>query len=306
MVITRRQFSRAALTGLALPALTGRWASASPVSGVRLGVQTYSFREIAKPGGTDSVDIIIGAMKSCGLDECELWSPQIELAAPAARTGTAAEQQKAREGMRPWRMSTCRDYYDHVRQSFAAAGMTIYAYNLSFDEAFTDEEITRGFEASKLLGAEVITASTTVRMARRLVPFAEKHNVPVAMHNHSRVEDPNEFATPQSFATALAMSPRFRMNLDIGHFTAADFDAMAFLEAHHDRISNLHLKDRKKHQGDNVAWGQGDTPIRQALSWLKRHKSPIRAYVEYEYAGTRGAVTEVKDCADFARRALTT
>ena len=80
MVITRRQFSRAALTGLALPALTGRWASASPVSGVRLGVQTYSFREIAKPGGTDSVDIIIGAMKSCGLDECELWSPQIELA----------------------------------------------------------------------------------------------------------------------------------------------------------------------------------------------------------------------------------
>ena len=63
-MITRRQFSRAALTGLALPALTGRWASASPVGGVRLGVQTYSFREIAKPGGTDSVDIIIGAMKS--------------------------------------------------------------------------------------------------------------------------------------------------------------------------------------------------------------------------------------------------
>ena len=92
-------------------------------------------------------------------------------------------------------------------------------------------------------------------MARRLVPFAEKHRVPVAMHNHSNITDPNEFATPTSFTTALAMSPLFRVNLDIGHFTAADFDALAFLEAHHDRITNLHLKDRKKAQGDNVPWG---------------------------------------------------
>ena len=304
-MITRRQFSRTALTGVVLPALTGRWASAAPISGVRLGVQTYSFREIAKPGNADAVDIVIGAMKSCGLDECELWSPQIELAPPASRTGPPAEQQHARAAMRQWRMSAGKDYYDGVRRRFEAAGMTIYAYNLSFDESFTDDEINRGFEASKTLGAEVVTASTTVRMARRLAPFAEKHKVPVAMHNHSRVEDPNEFATPQSFATALAMSPLFRINLDIGHFTAADFDAMAFLEAHHDRITNLHLKDRKKHQGDNVAWGQGDTPIRQALAWLKQRKSPVRAYVEYEYAGTRGAVAEVTACADFARRALT-
>ena len=229
-MITRRQFSRAALTGLVLPALTGRWALAGVVGGVRLGVQTYSFREVATPGTAGALDVIIEAMKSCGLDECELWSPQIELVAPVPRTGLPAEQKKARDAMREWRLSAGKDYYDRVRQRFAAAGMTIYAYNLSFDEAFTDDEINRGFEAAKILGAEVITASTTVRMARRLVPFAEKHKVPVAMHNHSRVEDPNEFATPQSFATALAMSPLFRMNLDIGHFTAADFDAMAFLE----------------------------------------------------------------------------
>jgi sugar phosphate isomerase/epimerase len=151
----------------------------------------------------------------------------------------------------------------------------------------------------------VITASTTIRAAKRLVPFADKHRIPVAMHNHSRVDDPNEFATPESFAAALAMSPLFRINLDIGHFTAANFDALAFLEAHHARITNLHIKDRKKNQGDNVPWGQGDTPIQETLKWLQRRKSPIRAYVEYEYAGTRGVVTEVSACADFARKALT-
>jgi sugar phosphate isomerase/epimerase len=304
-VITRRQFSQSALAGVALPALTGRWVSASPVAGVRLGVQTYSFRELTKQGTAEALNVVIASMKACGVDECELWSPQIELAPPAGRDAPAPAQAKAREGMRAWRLSTPTSYYEGVRKRFADAGMTVYAYNLSFNDAFTDDEIDRGFEAAKALGAEVITASTTLSVAKRLVPFAAKHRVPVAMHNHSNIKDPNEFATPASFTTALAMSPLFRINLDIGHFTAADFDALAFLEAHHDRISNLHLKDRKKAQGDNVPWGSGDTPIRQVLTWLKQKKSPVRAYVEYEYPGTRGAVAEVTACVDFAKRALT-
>ncbi len=304
MVITRRQFSRAALAGIALPAVTGTWSHASPVGGVRLGVQTYSFRELTTLGGATALDVVIASMKACGLDECELWSPQIELSAPAGRDATAAAHAQAREALRAWRLGTGPAYYAGVRKRFADAGMTIYAYNYSFTEAFTDAEIDRGFIAARALGAEAITASTTVRMARRLAPFAEKHRLPVAMHNHSNVEDPNEFATPQSFATAMAMSPLFRINLDIGHFTAADFDAVAFLAQHHDRITNLHLKDRKAHQGDNLPWGTGDTPIREVLAWLKRMKSPIRAYIEYEYAGSRGAVAEVKACVDFAVTAL--
>jgi sugar phosphate isomerase/epimerase len=304
-MMTRRQFTTAALAGVALPALTARWSSARPVGGVRLGVQTYSFREVAR-SGAGSVDVIIGAMKTCGLDECELWSPQIEGGPPAGREAAPAGQQKTREALRQWRLSTGRAFYEDIRRRFAAAGMTIYAYNLSFNDSFTDDEITRGFEAAKSLGAEVITASTTVSVAKRLGPFAATHQMPVAMHNHSNVKDPNEFATPESFMTALALSPQFRINLDIGHFTAANFDALAFLEAHHDKITNLHIKDRKKNQGDNTPWGDGDTPIREVLSWLKRRKSPIRAYVEYEYRGTRGVVAEVTACAEFAKKVLTT
>jgi sugar phosphate isomerase/epimerase len=304
-VITRRQFSRAALAAAAMPVLFRERSDAAPVGGVRLGVQTYSFREVARPGTPGAIDVILDAMKTCGLDECELWSPQIEAAPAAGRDAPPAAQQQAREALRAWRLKTGPEFYEGVRGRFAAAGMTIYAYNLSFNDSFTDGEIDRGFAAAKALGAEAITASTTLSVAKRLVPFAEKHRIPVAMHNHSRVDDPNEFATPQSFTAALGMSPLFRVNLDIGHFTAADFDALAFLEAHHDKITNLHLKDRKKHQGDNVPWGQGDTPIRETLAWLKRRASPVRAYVEYEYAGTRGPVAEVTACADFARRVLT-
>jgi sugar phosphate isomerase/epimerase len=304
-MVTRRHFTQTALAGVALPAITGRWAAAAPVAGVRLGVQTYSFRELTKPGTAEALNVVISSMKACGVDECELWSPQIELAVPAPRGAAAAEQATARAALRTWRLANGPEFYQNVRHRFAAAGLTVYAYNLSFNDSFTDAEIDRGFEAAKALGAEVITASTTLSVARRLVPFAATHKMPVAMHNHSNLTDPNEFATPKSFTTALEMSPFFRINLDIGHFTAADFDALAFLEQHHDKITNLHLKDRRRSQGDNVPWGAGDTPIRQTLAWLKQKKSPVRAYVEYEYPGTRGPVAEVTACVEYAKRALT-
>ncbi len=304
-MISRRQFAHTTFAGVALPALTGRWASAAPVAGVRLGVQTYSFRELTTQGTAEALNVVIRSMKACGVDECELWSPQIELSPMAAQSAPAADRAKAREALRAWRLATAPSFYEGVRRRFADAGMTVYAYNLSFNDSFTDAEIDHGFTAAKALGAEVITASTTQPVAKRLVPFAAKHKMPVAMHNHSNLTDPNEFATPKSFITALDMSPFFRVNLDIGHFTAADFDALAFLEAHHDKITNLHLKDRKKSQGDNVPWGTGDTPIRPVLAWLKAKKSPVRAYVEYEYPGTKGAVAEVTSCVEYAKRALT-
>ena len=36
----------------------------------------------------------------------------------------------------------------------------------------------------------------------------------------------------------------------------------------HDRITGLHLKDRRINGGPNVPWGQGDTPIKEVLQLL--------------------------------------
>ena len=137
-----------------------------------------------------------------------------------------------------------------------------------------------------------------------MVPFAEKHRMRVAMHGHSNLTDPNEFATPESFAAAMKMSKYYKVNLDIGHFTAANFDAVAYIREHHADITNLHLKDRKKNQGDNTPWGQGDTPIEAVLKLLKQERWPIRAYIEYEYKGAGSPVDEVRKCYEYAKRAL--
>ncbi len=300
-MLTRREFGAVALSTVVLPSVL----RAQTVSGVRLGVQTYSFRELMRPAGADMVDPIIAAMQECGLTECELWAPQIEPASPFGRGRPTPEQaQQSRDIVRKWRLETPMDHFRAIRKKFESAAMTIYAFNYSPNGSFTDAEIDRGFEIAKALGAEIITASATIEAARRMVPFAAKHMMPVAMHNHSNVTDPNEFATLDSLATALTLSPLFRINLDIGHFTAANYDAVAYIREHHARISNLHLKDRKQAQGDNTAWGSGDTPIRAVLQLLKRERWPIRAYIEYEHRGDAGPVEEVKKCYSFAKSAL--
>ena len=306
MNITRREFGQltaAAIAGVAW----SRPVSAQVVNGVRLGVQSYSFRDMPRTPNGDALESVISAMKACGLTETELFAPQVELQfGPPRRPGTppTPEAAKAREELRQWRLEKAVDHLKGVKQKLDAAGIKVFAYNYSHGADFTDAEIERGFDMAKALGTNIITSSTTLSVAKRIAPFAEKHQVIVSMHGHSNIKDPNEFATPESFATALKLSKYFRINLDIGHFTAANYDAVAFLKEHHAEITNLHLKDRSRNQGDNVPWGQGQTPIKEVLQLLKKEKWPIPAYIEYEYKGTGSSIDEVKKCLDFARQAL--
>ena len=311
--LTRREFGLLTMAGFVRikpdTPYAAVGAASAVVNGVRLGVQTYSFRDLPRTPGSDAVDTVINAMRECELVECELFAPQVEPVFNSGARGRRGdppppESIKAREDLRKWRLETPLDHFKQVGEKFRKAGLTIYAYNDSPNASFNDAEIDRGFEMAKALGAEIITASTQLDTAKRIAPFAEKHRMAVAMHGHSNTSDPNEFSTPESFAAAMKLSKYFKINLDIGHFTAANFDAMAYIREHHADITNLHLKDRKKNQGDNVPWGQGETPIKEVLQLLKREKWPIRAYIEYEYRGQASAVEEVKKCLAYAKQAL--
>lgn len=289
-MLSRREFTTLALSTLAWPKLLAQ--TANTAGGVVLGAQTYSFRQLERPAGGDMSDVLVQAFTACGLRDCELWSPMLE------------PVKVPREELRKWRIETPLDHFAAIRKKFNGANITIRAFNYSFNDSFTEPEIDRGFEIARALGAGFITASSTLSSAKRVAPFAEKHKMIVAMHNHSNIKDPNEFATPESFAAAMAMSKYFKVNLDIGHFTAANFDAVAYLRQNHANVTNLHVKDRRRDQGPNVEWGQGDTPIREVLQLLKQNKWPIPAYLEYEYKGAGTPVEEVKKGLEYARAAL--
>jgi sugar phosphate isomerase/epimerase len=296
-----RQYTRREFGGLALAAgaVALDWPSLPFLKGVRIGVQSYSFRTLP-------LEDAIKAMKELGIAECELWQGHVEprpTMVPNPAGGPPRPPEGFRDELREWRLTAPSVALRSVWNSFDNAGVKVQAYNYSFNESFTDEEIDRGFVIAKAFGAAFITASSTLKTLPRLVPFAEKHKMTVAMHNHSNIKDPNEFATPESFEAALKQSKYFAINLDIGHFVAAGFDPIAFLKANHKRITNLHLKDRKKDQGANVPWGEGDTPIKEVLQLLKKEKYGIPANIEYEYKG-EDAVAEVKKCYEYAKAAL--
>jgi len=314
---TRREFGTIALAGLAVvrlkadAAYDGYAAAAinSTFGGVHVGAQTYSFRDLPHAPGGDAIDNVIKALTDCGIGECELFAPQVEPQFSSGARGRrgdppSPEAIKAREDLRKWRIETPLQHFRDVNKKFEAAGIKVTAFCYNMNMSFTDAELERGFEMTKAFGTNVMTTSTTLDVARRLAPMADKHQVRVGMHGHSNITDPNEFATPESFAAAMKMSKFFKINLDIGHFTAANYDPVAFIKEHHADITNLHLKDRKKNQGDNVPWGQGETPIREVLQLLKRERWPIPVDIEYEYRGEGSSVDEVKKCVAFAKQAL--
>ena len=285
-MITRRECLRylSAGTGAVFAgSAVDLFAQTSPYKGVVLGVQSYSFRD-------RGFDEAIAAMKQVGLNSCELWQGHLE------------PKKVTREVMRKWRETTPLSEFQSVRSKFEKAGIRIHAYNISFKDDFSDAEIERGFEAAKALGTSIITASANTKVVERVVPAAVRHRVVVGMHNHSRFE-PSEFATPEDFTRAMKKSPQIAVNLDIGHFTAANFDAVAFLREHHARIVTLHIKDRKRNDGPNMPLGEGDTPIGPVLRMLRDRKWPIPANIEYEYKGGE-TIEEVRRCLDYCRRAL--
>lgn len=295
MTITRRTFHQILAGAAASSALLGK--INSTVDGVQLGVQSYSFRD--RP-----LDDAIKAMTEVGLGECELWQGHVE------------PKLKGKE-LTAWRETVDLKEFEAVRKKFDAAGIQLFAYNYSFRDNFSDKEIERGFEMTKALGISNITASSTVSAVPRIDPFAEKYKIRVGFHGHSAVDKPNEFSTPESFAKAMDGHSKYMcVNLDIGHFTAAGFDAVDYLEKHHDRIVTLHIKDRKKSEiktedgkitvvkdGANLPFGEGETPIKAVLKVLKTKHYKIPANIEYEYKGADSKV-EVQKCLQFMKDAV--
>ena len=260
----------------------------SVVRGVQLGAQSYSFRD--RP-----LDAAIEGYRTVGLGECELWQGHLE---------PQGNWQKQKE----WRLSVPLSFFHDVRAKFDNAGVLIYAYNYSFNKYMTAEEFDRGFQFAQALGVKYITASSQVSIAPKVDEYARKYKIMVGFHGHDNTKDPDEFSTPDTFARAMQGASQYiGVNLDIGHFTAAGGDTVAYLKEHHDKIVTLHIKDRKENHGANLPFGRGDTPIGPVLRLLRDNHWQIPANIEYEYGEEiKGldTVAEMKKCVEYCRKEL--
>jgi sugar phosphate isomerase/epimerase len=309
---SRREFGKRAVFGLSLSALPLASLRAakldSTVKGVKLGVITGSLNPL--PEGKDPIDAIIEECVQIGAANVELVNllePRLVGAVgfghpPSPMT---PEYEKSRAAVRKWRLKTPLQTFRDIRKKFDAAGLNLFSYVMTFDLDFTDEEMDAVFKQMQALKVVCFcTNQSRVDVASRLIPFAEKYKIKPAWHPHAMVNDPNEVATPETLEKLLAMSKYFAVNLDIGHYTAGNNDAVAFLKKHHDRITHLHIKDRKRDNGPNVALGTGDTPIRECLTLLRDNKWPIYAIIEREFRGPGTPADETKGQLEYLKRIL--
>lgn len=303
---TRRKFlsTAAAITTGALipgtitgaPAILRKLSSSSPLEEVNLGVITYSFRSMPS-----SAEQLLEYISQLGLRSVELMGEPAEefLGAPPKPSGGGEDQKKWAEEMTKWRMGTSPGQYKKLKKMYKKEGVKIDVVKFRMDR-MNDSEIDYCFEAAKALGAKGITLERSDQAAERLGPFASKHKKMVGYHNHAKVNfnswDPN-----------LIHSPYNALNLDVGHYMAGTNETpIPLIRKYHNRILNLHLKDRKKDEGPNMPWGQGDTPLKEVLQLLRDESYPFLAAIELEYPIPEGsdAVKEVKKCIEFCEEAL--
>ena len=249
----------------------------SKFGGVQIGCITYSFRSL--PGSAEDV---LKHIVDSGISSVELMGDVVEKYAGGSLEKVAA----------------LRKLYED-----AGVGVHIVKFGDIGNKNVTDEKIEYYFNVAKALGAQGITREIDENAAKRLGPIADKYGIKVAFHNHTQINAQTYDGPILSFGKNLAI------NLDIGHYTAANEDSvLGVIEKFHDRILSLHLKDRKNkaNKGANLAWGQGDTPISAALQYLKKNKLPIFADVELEYQVPKDsdAVKEVAKCVQFCKQVL--
>lgn len=311
MNYTRRDMGKLALAALPAASLSAK--PNSKFGGVQIGINApYSFR-----GAANTAVEILDAMVELGLSAVELRSRPVELylgapEVPRFRRRSAtpeqlAAQSAAVEDLRKWRLSSSIDGFQGFRKKYEDAGVNIDIVKFDGVDGMTDDELDYSFQITKALGARFITCEPPRSASKRIATFATKHRLMVGYHGHTNITSPEAFGSPRSWEEVMAYSNYHGANVDIGHFIAGNgVSPINFIKQHHNRITNLHIKDRKLKNGPNMPWGQGDTPIWEVLQLMKDQQYGFMATIEMEHPVPEGSNTmaELAKCIQFCKDAL--
>lgn len=326
-------------TGLALapswlqgaPALIKSWNKPdSMINGVQIGCITYSFRSMPD----QSAEATLQYVKDCGISAIELMGDPAETfagmpASPINRSRMFQLGGKQRRGeeltdaekaeladmsvqaaaynkvVADWRANVGMKKFEEMRKMYKDGGVSIYAFKPNtFGKNNTDAEIAYGMKAAKALGATHVTLEHPSDDAHtlKLGKMGEQYGMSVGYHGHEQ----------ENFTfwdTALAQSPKNALNLDAGHYIAAGHtDLIPLIEKQHSRILSMHTKDRQTPSNGkgNLAWGTGDTPIKEMLQLMSKNRYSFPATIELEYQVPEGsdAIKEVQKCVEFCQKVL--
>ena len=329
--LSRRDFTRLTLAALPAAALLSSVRSAhaadpaaksarpnSRVNGVHIGLNVpYSFGNNAM-----DADTVLQNCVSLGVSALELRAQPVEgfLGVPAElvsmrRTATGGDSARSKNGpadpaaakasaarLDEWRRSVPMSRVAEFRKKYEDAGVFIEILKVDGVFKMSEPSLDYHFAMAKALGARAVSTEISHDEAdlKRIGAIADKHQFPIGYHGHMETG-------PEDWEHAFALAKYNWANVDIGHFVAGhNKSPVEFIKKQHERITHVHIKDRKMNRGANVPFGQGDTPIVEVLRLIRDQRWPIQATIEFEYPVPAGStrMAEIAKAVQFCREAL--
>jgi hypothetical protein len=245
---------------------------------------------VARPGDPEPISVA-GASGGGGANAAVRFKQTPE---QIAAYHAAAEQ------LRKWRLAASLEKAKEVRAKYDAAGVRIGIVKFDGISDLTDPELDYAFALAKTLGASGISGELFMPAAEKLGKAADRNRMFVGYHSHLA-------GSPAVFEQALSHGRYAAANLDLGHFVAANYGSpVPFIKKHHDRITHVHVKDRKANGGPNVPFGEGDTPIKEVLQLIRDNQWPIQAIIEFEIPipPTADRTPHLLKCLEYCRNCL--
>jgi inosose dehydratase len=291
-LVTRRQaLTAAAKAGLLLPALgaarslgaeaptpTPLLFGGAPLPKLRLGIATYSLRNLA-------IDDAIAALKAMQVTSVSVFRTHVPIL-----LGTPDD---------------CRA----AAQRFKDAGLTLASTGVVTLKK-SESVMRKAFECGKACGLSTLTASYETYPDRETLllteRFVKEYNIRLAFHNHG----PGDKAFPTPYDVWTAVQPydaRLGLCIDVGHTMRAGVDPVAAIFKCRSRLYDVHLKDSLASTGDKVdapvELGYGRLEIRNIVAALIQIRFPFQVGLEDEVA-TKDPVPGVSQSFGYMRGVL--
>lgn len=199
-----------------------------------------------------------------------------------------------------WRLSVPMSKAGELRKKYEDGGVAINIVKFDGISDLGDDELDYAFTLARTLGARAVSGEFSIPATKRLVEAADRNKMFVGLHGHVAV-------TPAMWEQAFSYGKYAGANVDIGHFVAGNnASPLPFIKQYHERVTHIHVKDRKMNLGPNVEFGHGDTPIKEVLQAIRDNKWPIPAVIEFEIPLAAGAdrMAEISKCIEYCKDCL--
>lgn len=246
--------------------------TADPYAGLRVGVQSYCFRNFKDH------DQLREMIHTLGLPSIEMWPGHLAEATP-------------------------KEELQQVVADYKNAGINIDACGVV---GFTNDEAKarQVFEYAKVLGVLGISASPEYDALPLMVKLTEEYGIPIAIHNHG--PEDKLYGTVEQIREHIAPLPSsVGLCVDTGHFGRNDINALDVIEEFSDRINGMHLKDMVpdgKGGWEDRIIGQGRLDLPGLVELLKDIKFDGYCSLEYE-SDPDNPIPSMQECLAELRKA---